>query len=161
MSIADSSKTSKHLHTLYKKSKENYECAIKAQNVDCFNVAVSRLYYSGLLMLKRCLIASGDYTEQDFLKPGAGSHVFIIDSYIQNLFPKLEGSYHYIMDICYIRTLKDHRRDADYSPEIDYNASRTRKKFEECIKSATKCLRAIELIHDIKILNREEEDEKR
>lgn len=159
MSNTDSSNDSKHLQVLYRKSIENYECAIKAQNIDCFNVAVSRLYYSGLLMLKRCLIESGVYTERDFMKPGAGSHVFIIDSYIQNLFPKLEGSCHYTMDICYIRTLKDHRRDADYSPEIDYNASRARNKFEECFKSAKKCLRAIESIHNVKIINREEDDE--
>ncbi|MDI3504120.1 MAG: hypothetical protein PWP64_1056 [Candidatus Cloacimonadota bacterium] len=161
MSATNAVQTSKQLQLLHRKSVENYVCAIKAQDNGYFNVAVSRLYYSCLLILKRCLIESGDYTEQDFVSPKGGSHVYIIDSYIQKLFPSLQKSNQFFVDIGYIRTLKDHRRDADYSPDIDYCASRTQKKYETCLKNARKCLSAIESIHNIKIINWEEEDEKR
>lgn len=152
MSTQYADQTLKQLELLHRKSVENYTCAIKAQDIDCFNVAVGRLYYSCLLILKRCLIESGDFSEEDFVNPRGGSHIYIINSYINKLFPTLQVSDQYIFDIRQIKALKDHRKDADYSPDIDYSASRTKKKYDTCLMSARKCLSAIESIHNIKII---------
>lgn len=136
---------------LFKKSQENYACAIKAKEMAYCNVSVSRLYYCCLLLLKRCLIESGICSEQEIRSSRGASHDFIINKYINDLLPTFQVSYADTASIRNIRTLKDHRKVADYSPEVDFSSPEGQKRFEKSVQIAEKWLRAVETIHKLKI----------
>lgn len=150
--------TREHISLLHKKGSENFKCAIQAKNMGCFNASISRLYYSCLLVFKGCLIEYGDYNESTFKNLKGSSHKYIIDEYIDRLLPSLDCSDSLLMDVVNIRRLRDSRKDADYSSEIDYCSPLTNRKFENIFLCASKCLRALESIHSIKLIDDEEDD---
>lgn len=140
-----------HVLILEKKSKENYESALQAELNSNLNVAISRYYYSCLILTKRCLIQLDWKTENEMRNHCGDSHSHIIDSYLNerdkdtSILPSVKSK------LKHIKALRKYRRKADCYATVDYTCTSLSSEFLNCKKMANAYIECIEKLHSIKI----------
>ena len=140
-----------HVFLLEKKSKENYESALQAESNSNLNVAISRYYYSCLILTKRCLIQLNWKNEKEMRNYRGDSHSHIIDSYLNerdkdmSILPSVKSN------LKHIKALRKYRRKADYYATVDYACKSQSSEFLNCKNMANAYIECIEKLHNIKI----------
>lgn len=137
---------------LEQKGVENYRCALLAEDSHYLNSAISRLYYSCLLLAKRCAYQLNWLSDVDFSDWPKNTHELIEEGYIQKQLTNPNIDLATIAQLRYLKTLKSKRKDAEYSPDIDYSAPLLKIEFESCKNMAVKFIAALEQLHDIIVL---------
>lgn len=140
-----------HLNTLEKKCIENLSCALWADKESKRNVAISRFYYSCLLITKRCLLEKGWITQEQIDNAKKGSHNEIINTYKAKQLAIAELPFHYLPVISYLEALKEPRVKAEYHADKDYTCAVNNADYDSCKNKALKYIEAIEEMHNLKI----------
>ncbi|MDP2173530.1 MAG: hypothetical protein Q8J62_07120 [Candidatus Cloacimonadaceae bacterium] len=123
-----------------------------AEQGECLNAAVSRLYYTCLLLAKRCAYELGWLTDQDFTDYKTNTHDLIEEGYIQRQLGDPNLTYENTVKLRYLKTLKPHRVAADYSHNKDFSSPMLKEDFDSCKNMAKQFIEAIQNIHNLNII---------